>query len=126
MLARHECEAGSRHSFAKVGRVLPQACAQLIARFQDVEHAHGRCGHERRDAVREQVGPRALAQPSDDFFAARRIPAAAATERFAERAGEDVDSPDHVAILVRAPTLLADEPSGVRIVDHDERIVAIG
>ena len=48
-------------------------------------------GDHRRDAVGEEIGARALAQPLDDLLARGDVTAAGAAECLAERAGEDVD-----------------------------------
>ena len=106
--------------------VLPQPRAQLVVGFEQVEHAQARRGDERRNAVGEQVRPRALPQPGDDFLAARRVAAARAAERLAERAGEDVDAIHDAAQLVRAAAARADEAGRVRVVDHHQRVVAVG
>ena len=111
---------------AKVRGVVPQALAQRGVGFEHVEHAQARGGDERRNAVGEQVRPRALPQPGDDFLAARRVAAARAAERLAERAGENVDAIDDAAQLVRAAAARADEASRVRVVDHHQRVVAVG
>src|SRR5512138_3321095 len=76
VLAGHEVEAGRGHAFTEMRGVFPQASAQGRVRFEHVEHAQGCRGDERRDAVGEQVWPRALPQPRDDFLAARGVAAA--------------------------------------------------
>ena len=80
----------------------------------------------RREAVREQVRPRALAQQLDDLAPAGDVAAARAADRLAERAGEDVDALDDAVMLGRAAAARADDADRVRVVDHHERVVALG
>src|SRR5688572_8965159 len=70
MLAGNQVEAQRAHAFAEVARVVEQALAELGRLLEQVEHAHARGRNHGGDAVREQVRPRALAQPADDFLAA--------------------------------------------------------
>ena len=58
--------------------------------------------------------------------AARDVAAARAAERLAERAGDDVDALDHAVVLGRAAAAGADEADRVRVVDHHQRVVALG
>ena len=55
-----------------------------------------------------------------------REAAAGAAERLAERGGHDVDAAGDAAVLRRAAAGLAEEAGGVAVVDHDERVVALG
>src|SRR5690606_4774995 len=125
MLAGDDVESCRRHALAKIGGVLPKLPTQRIAVLQDVEHTYRRRRYERRNAVREQIWSRALTQPRDDLPTTRGITAHSAAERFAERARQDVDATHHIAVLVRAASFLADESCRMRVIDHDERIVAI-
>ena len=59
--------------------------------LEQIQHPQAHAGDDRRNAVREQVGARALAQPLDDFLARGDVAAAGAAQRLAERAGQDVD-----------------------------------
>ncbi len=101
------------------------ACA-VRRTLQQVEHLQRGRRDRRRDAVGEQIGPRALAQPADDFPARGDIAAAGAAQGLAEGAGEDVDPADDAAQFMRAAAARADEAGGVRVVDHDQRAVAVG
>ena len=95
-------------------------CAEKFERFQ-------RSGDDRRrDGVGKQIRPRALPQKIDDLLAPAGESAARAAERFAERAGDDVDSAHHAAIFVRAAAGFAEKSGGVRVVDHRERVVFFG
>ena len=80
----------------------------------------------RRDAVGKKIRTRTLSQQFDDPFAAAGETAARATERFAQRAGNDVDPSHHAAIFVRAAPGLAQKSGGMRIIDHGEGIVFFG
>ena len=76
--------------------------------------------------VGEQVRPGTLPQELDDLLAAAHVPAARAAERLAQRAGDDVD-PVRDPVQLRGPApVLADEPDGVRVVDHHHGVVALG
>ena len=102
-------------------RVLREpACAAPRSDSSRSSTAQRRRRDDRRDGVREQVGPRALAQPADDGRAAGHVAAARAAERLAERAGQDVDAAHDAAVLVRAAPAGAHEPGRVRVVDHDQ------
>src|ERR1044071_5602582 len=46
-----------------------------------------------------------------------------APERFAQRAGNDVDPAHHASILVCPPPGLTKKTGGMRVVDHGERVV---
>ena len=59
----------------------------------------------------------------DDLLAAADVSAACAAQRFAERAGEDVDLAHDVVELVRAPAGLAGETDGMRIIHRNHRVV---
>ena len=54
------------------------------------------------------------------------VAAAAAAQRLAERAGQDVDAGGDAAVLGRAAPVRAHEAGGVRVIHHDERVVALG
>src|SRR5690606_35312528 len=100
MFAGYEIESGCGHSFPEVRRVLPQARPQVIARLENVENAHGCRGQEGRDAVREQIGTGALAQPCDDFLATGRIATSSAAARLAVPATEIVYYAEAIAEFV--------------------------
>ena len=76
--------------------------------------------------VREQIGPRPLAQEVDDRLRRGDEAAHAAAERFAERAGDDVDAIPRAGQRRRAAPLLAEMAGGVAVVDQHQRIVAVG
>ena len=126
------CSPGSsskpkaRISLAEIARIRMQALAQLGRALQQIEHPQGRRRDRGRDAVREQIRSGALAQPTDYFLARGHIAAARAAQRLAQRAGHDVDSIHDAAQLVRAAAPRADEPRGVRVVDHHQGAVALG
>ncbi len=52
--------------------------------------------------IRKQIGTRALAQQIDDLFSSAGVAAAGAAQRFAQRAGQNVDAAHHVVMFVRA------------------------
>ena len=76
---------------AEMTGVLEQLRAQLRRVLEQVEHPQRHGGDDRRDAVGEEIGPRALPQPLDDLLARGDVSAAGAAQRLAERAREDVD-----------------------------------
>jgi hypothetical protein len=117
---------GRDHARAEMLRVVVEPGAQLVAVLDQVERAQRRRRNDGRHAVREEVRPRSLAQPADDLAARRRESAGSTAQRLAERACDDVDAANDVAKLRRPASVRADEPAGVRIVDHDQRAVAIG
>ena len=108
------------------GRVRRELLARRGRGLEEVEHRERRRRDHRRDGVREEVGPRALAQPGDDRRATGHVAAARAAERLAERAGQHVDASHDAAVLVRAAPARAHEPGRVRVVDDDGRAVAVG
>src|SRR6185437_3132626 len=97
------------HLFAEVAGVGVQPLAQVGRSLQQVEHMDGGRGHRRRDAVRKQIRPGALAQPADDFLAGGDVAAAGPAQRLAESAGEYVDAADDAAQLMRTAAARADE-----------------
>ena len=96
--------------------------AQLRRTLEQVEHADGAGGNHRRDAVREQIRTGSLAQPGDDFLARRDEAAAGASQRLAERTGQDVDAAHDPAQFMRAAPAGADEAAGMGIIDHHQGI----
>ena len=121
-----DVEAGPRHAGAEVAGVVHQAIAQIGRPRQQVEDRQRGAGHHRRQAVGEQVGARALAQQVDDVPAGRREAAGGAAQGLAERRGDDVDPSHHPAVLGGAAPAGAHEAGGVRVVDHDQGVVALG
>ena len=110
-----------------MSRVPAQLLPQLAGLGDQLQRAKARPHDRRRDAVREQVRPRALAQHVHDRRARGDVAAARAAHRLAERAGQDVDPLPHREQLGRAALRPgADEPDGVRVVDHDQRVVLVG
>ena len=69
------------------------------------------------------MGQLALPEHFDDFFAPAGIAATGPAERFAQRAGDDIDLAHDAAIFVRPAAGFAQETRGVRVVDHRERVV---
>ena len=94
--------------------------------LDQVERGEARRDDGRCEAVREEVGPRALAQQLDDLAAAGDVSAARAADRLAERAGHDVDTVGHAPMLGRPAAARPDDADGVGVVDHDEGVVAVG
>ena len=122
-LRRFDIEACGFHAFDEVGRVLVQAVLQLVAAREDLEGLDtGRSNH-RRDRVREEVRTAALTQEVDDFFLTRRKSAHRTAEGFAERAGDDLDLSAQVITLGDTVTGLTHYAGGVRLINHDERVV---
>ena len=125
------CSPGSRveaqlaHPAAEIRRVVEELPSQLAGLRQQIEHGQRRGDDHRGDRVGEQVRPRPLAEELDDVRPAADVPAAGAAERLAERTGHDVDPVDDAEQLRRAPAVRADEPDGVRIVDHHHRVVLV-
>src|SRR6201999_386741 len=84
-------EAGARQSRAEMPGILEQARAQLGGVVEKVEHSKAHTGDDGRNAVGKEVRGGALAQPLDYFLTRGNVAAARATQRLAERTGEDVD-----------------------------------
>src|SRR5580700_3157210 len=84
MLAGKQIESQALHLRAVVAGVRVQPLAQIGRTFQQIEHPQRCRGDRRRDAVREQIGARPLAQPADDFLARGDVAAAGAAESLAE------------------------------------------
>ena len=76
--------------------------------------------------VGEQIRPRTLPEKVDNFLSPAGEAAAGAAERFAERAGNNVDPAHHPAIFVRAASSFAEKTGGVRVVDHRQRVIFFG
>ena len=126
------CSPGTRSKprlgqpLAEPGRVLGQPGAQLAGALEQVERTQRGGDDRRRDAVREEIGARALAQELDDLAPAGGVAAAGAAHRLPQRAGDDVHPLDHAEQLGRAAAALAHEADGVRVVDHHHRVVPLG
>ena len=60
------------------------------------------------------------------MFARAGKPATSSAQRFAKRAGNDVNPTYHSAELVRAAPGLTEKAGGVGIVNHGQRIVFLG
>ena len=100
--------------------------AAVVGRLGDVDGLE-RAGRDgRRQRVREQIGPRPLAQQVDDGLRRGDEAAHAAAERLAERAGDDLDALARAGQRRRAAAALAEMPVRMAIVDHDEGAVALG
>ena len=97
-----EREAGGGHALAEPRGVAFELATQFVALLQQVEHRQRGGGDHRRQAVAEQVRPRALAQPLDDLLAAAGVAARCTAERLAQRAGDDVDAVHHAVQFVGA------------------------
>ena len=99
--------------------------AQVVTLGQQVED-HKRGGGDRRgDRVGEQVRAGPLSQHVDDLLVPAHVPAARATERLSERAGDDVDTIGHTVQLGGSASVLTDESDGVRVVDHHHGAIAV-
>ena len=99
---------------------------QVVGALGEVEGGQ-RAGHDDRgDRVREEVRTRPLAQQVDHLAVGCDVPAGCATERLAQRAGDDVDAVLDPEQLRRAAATRADEAHGVGVVDEDHRAVRLG
>src|ERR1700730_17155927 len=98
MLTGVEVEASFFKAGAEVAGVIEQLGAQLGGILEQIEDSQADTRHHGRDAVREQVGPRAITQPVDHFPAGRNEPAAGAAQRLAESAPQDIDSASNTAM----------------------------
>ncbi len=121
-----DVEAGVRHRAAEAGGVGPEAVTQLRRALHQLDRLQPGGGDRRRDAVREQVRPSALAEELDDLAAARDVAAGGSSHRLAERAREHVDAVGDVMKLGRAAPVRPDEADSMRVVDHHEGVVAVG
>jgi hypothetical protein len=124
--AGQDVEAKLGHAGAEMGGVREEPLAQLARALDQVERAQAGGGDRRGEAVREEIGPGALAQELDDLRARGHVAAAGAAHRLAERPGEDVDTADHVVQLVGAATARSHEADRVRVVHHHDGVVALG
>ena len=103
---------------------------KLVAQFgrgaEKLERFQGSSNNRWRDGVGKQIRPRTLPKKIDNLLSPAGEAAAGAAERFAKRAGDDVDPAHHAAIFVRAASGFADKTGSVRIVDHHQRVVLFG
>src|SRR5690606_9315083 len=99
--------------------------AQIVALRRKLNRLARSRHDRRRHSVGEEIRPRTLTQQLDDRALAGRETATRAAKRLAERARQNVDALDAVAILGRAAPAGADNASGVRVIDVDERVVAL-
>ena len=67
MIGPGQREPGLRHALPEPRGVVPEAGAQGVAIFDQLEHLQGRGGDHRGQRVGKQIGPRALTQPVDDL-----------------------------------------------------------
>ena len=100
--------------------------AQIARGLEQVEHRERGGDDGWSDRVAEQVRARTLLEQLDDLGAGGDVPAGSSTECFAECAGDDVDAVAYAEQLRCAAAARADEADRVRVVDHDEGVVAIG
>ena len=126
------CDPGTRSNPASVisdrnSVALSRSCARgVVGARGQLERGERPGGHRGGDGVGEQVGPRPLAQQVDDLAVGADVAARRAAERLAEGAGEDVDAVHDPEELRGAAAARADEADGVRVVDHDQRVVPLG
>ena len=79
----------------------------------------------RREAVGEQIGPRALAQQIDDGLRGGDEAAHGAAQRLAEGAGDDVGAIPAPSAPACPLPCGAEMAGGVAIVDHHQRVVSV-
>ncbi len=125
---RAGCRTPARPSGARkwLG-VRAQPVAQLGGALDQVER---RQRGAPRSAARgcSRTGTAASAGAAARRSRARRgdVAAAGAAHRLAQRAGDDVHPADHAVQLVACRGRSPDEADGVRVVDHHQRVVALG
>ena len=126
------CSPGSRSKPASVISARNSAAfadelrPQVVRLLEQVERGERAGDDRRRERVREQVRPRALAQQVDDLAPRRHVAAGCAAQRLAERPGVDVDPVGDAAELGRPAAVLADEADRVRVVDEHQRAELVG
>src|SRR5207237_1152876 len=118
MLPGLEIEAGALEAGTEEARVLEELRAQLRGALEEVQHREARRGHDRRDAVREQVGARALPQPLYELARRGHIAAGAAAQGLAEGAG---------GVAVTLSLAQADAVDDARVIEgvRDHRVALI-
>ena len=128
VLTRQQVETELFHAGAETLRVVVELLAHRLAFFtlEHVENLQRGFGNDRRQRVREQVRTRAVAQPVNHFLLAGGVTAGSATQRLAQRAGDDVDATHCIAVLVRTLAVLAHEADAVAVVHHHECAVLVG
>src|SRR4051812_3521859 len=99
MLTGFEVEAGFLQAGAEVTGIVKQLAAQLRCILEQIQHSQTDTRDDRRDAVREQVGPRPVAQPVDDFLAGGNKSTTGTAQRFTEGAGDDIDTARDTAMF---------------------------
>ena len=108
---------------AKIFCIFFELVAQFCRCAEKFERLQRSRDNWRRDGVGEQIWARALPQKIDNLLASTGKPAASAAERFAQRAGNDVDPAHDAAIFVCAAPGFAEETGRVRVVNHGKRVV---
>src|SRR6185437_2457208 len=111
---------------AEVTRILEELRAQLWSVFEEIENAHADACHDWRNAVREQIRTRALAQPLDNFLAPGGKSATPTAERFAQSACDDVYSLRNAAMLGRTAARRTHKAGRMRVIDHHQCVIALG
>ena len=126
MVLTGDGEAGLGHGIAEVGGVVLHAVGEFGGGFEHLKDLERSGDDGRGDCVREQIGPRALAEQLDDLLFAGGVTAGGAAQRLAERAGGEVDFAEQPAVLVGAAAARAEETGGVAIVEMHHRLVFRG
>src|SRR5690606_38489718 len=117
---------GFGHALPEVARVPLELVPEGGRRRQAVEAGDHRADDGGRHGVAEQVGARAVAQQLDDLAVGDRRAAAGSAERLPERRGNDVYAVRYDLVLRCAAAGRTEEARRVAVVDHDERLVAVG
>jgi len=126
MLAGEQIEAELFHLRTEIARVLMNLVAQRRGFLQQVDRADCRGADGGSQRIGEKVRARTLPQQVDDRLTRCGIAAGRTAHGLAERAGDDVDASNDTAELCRAAAVRAHEADGVAVVDHRQRVIAVG
>src|SRR5215831_1622083 len=118
MTALDDLEPEAHDLIAEVFGVAMQRVNQRRIALDHVDGFDGTGHHHWRHRVREGVWARLLAKEFDERLAAGDEAATCAAECLTKGAGHDVDLAEHAEVFVSAAASLAQDSSGVRVVDE--------
>src|SRR6266542_2881840 len=125
MLARPDLETGFAHGAAEPAGVGREPVPMGGGAREQLETGQGGGDQRRRERVREEVRPGALAQEGHDLASGGREAATGAAQGLAERGGHDVHASGDPAVLGRAAPGGAEEARRVAVIHHHERVVSL-
>src|ERR1700731_1573413 len=101
-----------------------EAFPQIGALANQLHCLQSGAGDRGRQRVREEVRARPLAEELHDLCPRTSESAGRAAERLAERTGDDVHTAKDAVMFGRPAPLWSDEPGGMAVIDHDQRVMA--